>query len=151
MSHDPAAHEDYGRHLLLSDLRARPWVYGIPIPPAYLEAAREDGSARLRLDLRNRCLELDDGSVVVPSASEWAILLCLARRAGEVVEYLDLVEWIWGTRERRYAMADHRGRTSALNQLRQLTYRVRARQGHTAEDSIIVLVPGVGYRLGGRP
>lgn len=132
--HDAATHEDYGRRELLDDIVARPWAYGI-------RGAERVEVGRLVVDLASVCATLD-GEPIYFAMNEWLLLACLARRAGQVVEHLDLIEAVWGTPARRLALEQ---RVTSMHQLTVQITRTRRRLG--AARSLLVTVPGLGYVL----
>lgn len=76
--HDPADHERYGRLLELKRGLARP-VHAGPMV----------------IDLEDRCVMVGDDEVAL-SPTEWEILAILARNAGRLVAYGDILAGVWG-------------------------------------------------------
>jgi len=93
---------------------------------------------RLRIDTRKKRAELGSRRVTLPPL-QYRLLLTLAKRAGEVVSYRELLRAVWG-----YDGDDNEARELLKVHIRQIRRRLRLDQ---EEHPYIHSVRGFGYML----
>lgn len=102
--HDAQAHERYGAEQALA-----------------AQAQRVVRTGPLVIDMAARTVEVN-GEPKKVAKRDWALLSCLASRAGQLVPYTQVVAGVWGA---DWALSG----VDSLNNLRSLTNRLRARLG----------------------